>query len=148
MAPLFGERTADAGDQGGLGLRGSDPAVASTPPDGAADRDVTMTPGMPVILGSLDSEIIRHVVREHADELRFCYASELRRTPGISGKVTMKWVINDEGKVAQAATAQTEMNNANVESCLAARIKGWVFPRPKGGGIAVVNYPFRFKPSG
>lgn len=63
--------------------------------------------------------------------IRSCYASELRRTPGITGKVTMKWVINGEGKVAQAATAQTEMNNANVESCLAARIKSWCSRSPR-----------------
>ena len=40
------------------------------------------------------------------------------------------------------------MKNANVENCLASRIKTWVFPKPKGGGIVIVNYPFVFKQSG
>jgi hypothetical protein len=60
----------------------------------------------------------------------------------------MKWVINGEGKVMQATTAETQMKNANVENCLASRIKTWVFPKPKGGGIVIVNYPFVFKQSG
>jgi len=112
------------------------------------DRDISMTTGTPVILGSLDPEIIRRIVREHAGQIRYCYESELSRTPGIYGKIIMKWVINGEGKVMQATTAETQMKNANVESCLASRIKGWVFPKPKGGGIVIVNYPFVFKQSG
>ncbi|HEY1099572.1 MAG TPA: AgmX/PglI C-terminal domain-containing protein, partial [Myxococcota bacterium] len=112
------------------------------------DRDISMTTGTPVILGSLDPEIIRRIVREHAGQIRYCYESELTRTPGIFGKIIMKWVINGEGKVMQATTAETQMKNANVENCLASRIKGWVFPKPKGGGIVIVNYPFVFKQSG
>jgi hypothetical protein len=112
------------------------------------DRDVTMTQGTPVILGSLDPEIIRRIVREHAGQIKYCYEKELTRTPGIYGKIVMKWVINGEGKVTQSAVAETQMKNSNVEGCLATKIKTWVFPKPKGGGIVVVNYPFVFKQSG
>ena len=112
------------------------------------DRDVTMTQGTPTILGSLDPEIVRHVVREHAGQLRSCYESELTRTPGISGKVIMKWLINGDGRVMQAQVAETQMKNANVEDCLATRIKTWSFPKPKGGGIVVVTYPFVFQQPG
>jgi FHA domain len=113
-----------------------------------SDRDVTMTTGTPVIMGSLDKEIIRRIVQEHASQIRYCYEKELTRTPGIFGKIVMKWVINGEGKVTQAQTAETQMRNANVEGCLATKIKTWVFPKPKGGGIVIVNYPFVFKQSG
>jgi len=120
--------------EGGLGKKG--------------DRDISMTTGTPVILGSLDPEIIRRIVREHAGQIRYCYESELTRTPGLYGKIVMKWVINGEGKVMQATPAESQMKNANVENCLASRIKTWVFPKPKGGGIVIVNYPFVFKQSG
>jgi hypothetical protein len=113
-----------------------------------SDRDISITTGTPVILGSLDPEIIRRIVREHAGQIRYCYESELTRTPGIYGKIVMKWVINGEGRVMQATPAESQMKNANVESCLASRIKTWVFPKPKGGGIVIVNYPFVFKQSG
>jgi hypothetical protein len=112
------------------------------------DRDVTMTQGTPVILGSLDPEIIRRIVREHASQIRYCYESELTRTPGILGKIVMKWVINGEGRVMQAQVAETQMKNANVENCLATKIKTWLFPKPKGGGMVIVNYPFVFKQGG
>ncbi len=120
--------------EGGLGKKG--------------DRDISMTTGTPTILGSLDPEIIRRIVREHGGQIRYCYETELTRTPGLYGKIVMKWVINGEGKVMQATKAESQMNNANVENCLASRIKTWVFPKPKGGGIVVVNYPFVFKQGG
>ncbi len=138
--PLFG--------QGGKGLVGNGNV------DGAADAcvgkpsagDVTM--GTPVVLGSLDPDLITRTVHEHAGQIRTCYESELSRTPGISGRIIMRWVISGEGNVVRAATAETQMNSAKVEACLASSINGWVFPRPKGGGIAIVNYPFTFKPAG
>lgn len=126
--------TGYGGAEGGLGNK--------------TDRDISMTPGTPVILGSLDPEIIRRIVREHAGQIKYCYEKELTRTPGIYGKIVMKWVINGEGRVNQSAVAETQMKNSNVEGCLATKIKTWVFPKPKGGGIVVVNYPFVFKQSG
>jgi len=36
------------------------------------------------------------------------------------------------------------MNNASVETCVTRRIAQWIFPKPKGGGMVVVKYPFIF----
>jgi hypothetical protein len=174
-AALGGIDGARIGAVGGLGLRGGAPGGGGTGLNtlsggkvgtrgrgsgdlsygsgegglgGKVDRDVSMTQGTPVILGSLDKEIIRRIVQEHASQIRYCYEKELTRTPGIYGKVKMKWVINGEGKVTQSQTEETQMKNANVENCLATKIKTWVFPKPKGGGIVIVSYPFVFKQSG
>ncbi len=175
LGGIDGGRVGASAGMGGLGLRGGGPGGGGTGINtlgtgkigtrgrgsgeagygsgegglgGKTDRDVTMTQGTPVILGSLDKEIIRRIVQEHASQIRYCYEKELTRTPGIFGKIVVKWVINGEGKVTQAQTAETQMRNANVEGCLATKIKTWVFPKPKGGGIVIVNYPFVFKQSG
>lgn len=175
LGGIEGGKVAAGYGSGGLGLRGGGPGGGGTGLNtlgtgkigtrgrgsgeagygsgegglgGKVDRDVTMTTGTPVIMGSLDKEIIRRIVQEHASQIRYCYEKELTRTPGIFGKIVMKWVINGEGKVTQAQTAETQMKNANVEGCLATKIKTWVFPKPKGGGIVIVNYPFVFKQSG
>ena len=175
LGGIDGGRVGASAGMGGLGLRGGGPGGGGTGVNtlgtgkigtrgrgsgeagygsgegglgGKTDRDVTMTQGTPVILGSLDKEIIRRIVQEHASQIRYCYEKELTRTPGIFGKIVMKWVINGEGKVTQAQTAETQMRNANVEGCLATKIKTWVFPKPKGGGIVIVNYPFVFKQGG
>lgn len=112
------------------------------------DREPVITQGTPVIYGSLDKEIIRRVVRENMAQIKYCYERELTRTPGLYGKVTMKWIINGNGKVSKASVAETQMKNKTVEDCMARRIRGWNFPKPKGGGIVVVTYPFVFKKSG
>ena len=175
LGGIDGAKVATGYGQGGLGLRGGGPGGGGTgvatlgtgkigtrgrgsgeggygSSEGGlgakADHDVGMTMGKETVLGSLDPEIIRRIVREHAGQIRYCYERELTRSPGIYGKIVMKWVINGEGKVTQATTAETQMRNANVEGCLATKIKTWVFPKPKGGGIVIVNYPFVFKQGG
>ena len=109
---------------------------------------MTISQGKPVILGSLDKEIIRRVVREHMAQIRYCYEKELNRTPGLKGKVVQKWVISASGSVQSATVAQTTMKNRAVESCMSRKIRSWKFPKPKGGGIVIVNYPFIFKQAG
>ena len=37
---------------------------------------------------------------------------------------------------------------AEVERCIGAKIRTWKFPKPKGGGIVIVRYPFVFKRTG
>lgn len=112
------------------------------------DRDVRISQGKPLIVGSLDKEIIRRVVREHMAQIKYCYERELTRSPGLYGKIIMKWVINGNGSVSRATVASTTMKNKQVEGCIASKIRTWRFPKPKGGGIVIVNYPFVFKQSG
>lgn len=118
---------------GGLGKKGS--------------SDVQISSSEAVIVG-YDKELVRRVVHSHHAQLRYCYESELVRNPTMSGKITVKWVIGSQGAVTQVSTVGSTLNNARVESCLNARVKSWNFPPPKGGGIAVVTYPFVFRPSG
>ena len=70
------------------------------------------------------------------------------REPGLQGKVGVKFVIGAQGMVQTAQVAESSLNNKNVESCILTRVKSWSFPKPKGGGIVIVTYPFIFKQSG
>lgn len=103
--------------------------------------------GKPIISGSLDREIIRRIIRQHRAEYRYCYEKELQQKPDLNGKISVKFTIAGNGAVIAAKVVDSSMGNRNVESCIVKRIKRWVFPEPKGGGIVVVTYPFIFKPS-
>lgn len=96
-------------------------------------------------LGSLDPEVIRKVVREHAGQIRWCYENLLTRAPDVSGKLTISWVIDETGTVVKAQ-AEHELH-PEVDACVMSRILSWKFPKPTGGGFVVVSYPFVFKPS-
>ncbi|RAL22927.1 hypothetical protein DL240_08525 [Lujinxingia litoralis] len=111
------------------------------------DREVRqpkIVPGRPAVQGSLDREIIQRVVRQHRREMQHCYEQELQRNPNLAGRVTVRWVISPTGSVTVASIAETSLNNSGVEQCMTQRIRRWVFPEPKGGGIVNVNYPFNF----
>lgn len=111
------------------------------------ERDVSISVGRPIIMGSLSMEIIRRVIRSHRDQIKYCYSKELTRNPNLTGKVSVKFTISPEGYVQQANVSKTTLRNAAVERCICQKIRTWKFPEPKGGGIVIVNYPFILKPT-
>jgi hypothetical protein len=40
------------------------------------------------------------------------------------------------------------MGNARVENCIVQAVRRWEFPKPLGGGIVIVSYPFVLTPAG
>jgi hypothetical protein len=113
-----------------------------------ADREPTVVIDAGTVTGSLDPELIRQVVRSHAGQIRYCYERELTTTPGLGGKIVMKWVIAGNGAVMSASAVDNQMKNSAVAACLVSRVQGWTFPLPRGGGVVVVTYPFVFKQAG
>lgn len=104
-------------------------------------------PGKPIVSGALDKETIRRVIRRHRNEYKYCYEKQLNVKRDLNGKIIVKFTISGNGSVIAASVEETTMNDSAVENCLVGKIRRWVFPAPKGGGIVVVKYPFIFKPS-
>jgi hypothetical protein len=115
---------------------------------GKKSADISIAASEPEITGSIDRELIRRVVRSHLDQLRYCYDVQLTKNPKLSGKVAVKWVVTEQGSVSSSVVVQTTTGNNELDTCVAGRVLTWVFPKPKGGGVAVVTYPFVFKEPG
>ncbi|HZY01951.1 MAG TPA: AgmX/PglI C-terminal domain-containing protein, partial [Anaeromyxobacteraceae bacterium] len=173
---MFGPVVGDSYGLGGLGLKGSGTggggqgqtigigAVGTKGRGGGlgsygtgvgglgkkSDRDVSIQAGTAAVVGSIDKELIRKVIQEHAAQIRYCYEQELQRDPKLEGKVSIRWVINSEGRVqgTQVDGGATTMQNGQVHRCMMDRIASWEFPKPKGGGIAVITYPWILRSSG
>jgi hypothetical protein len=96
-------------------------------------------------LGGLDKSLIAAVVQSNIGQIKHCYERQLIVDPNIYGKVVAGWTIDKDGLVSLSNIKKTTMNNKAVETCIAARIKSWTFPKPKGGGTVLVSYPFLFK---
>ncbi|OGQ24430.1 MAG: hypothetical protein A2138_05120 [Deltaproteobacteria bacterium RBG_16_71_12] len=110
------------------------------------DRDVAVVAQDNLtITGTLDREIIRRVVREHQAQVRYCYERALQRRRGLSGKLTAHFTIGAAGTVV-AARADGGALGTDVASCVDAKVRGWRFPAPRGGGVVVVSYPFVLLP--
>ena len=101
-------------------------------------------PAAMVSMGSLDRSLIHKVVRANRGQVRWCHEYQLQEFPSLQGRVTVKFVIAPTGTVATSTVAQSTVNNSALEACLAGRVRTWKFPKPKGGGVVIVTYPFDF----
>ena len=72
---------------------------------------------------------------------------ELARDPSLYGKVTVQFVIDGTGRVADALVHETSMGSEPVESCIVGHVRRWTFPAPQGGSTVQVTYPYVFRSS-
>jgi hypothetical protein len=107
-----------------------------------------VVPGTAEVRGSLDKEIIRRIIRRHINEVKFCYERELVKNAGLVGRVMIQFTIAGNGNVVTSMVQASTMNNPPVEMCIAQAVRRWEFPKPQGGGIVVVTYPFVLKAAG
>lgn len=138
---------AGIGTIGRLGGGGAGAVYGSGVGLGAAHERSVIGIETPTIEGALAPELIKKVINENKNQVRYCYEVELQRNQNLEGRVMVRWVISATGAVAQVLIKDSTIKNANVENCLLGKIKGWKFPPPAGGGTVEVNYPFVFKAS-
>ncbi len=127
------------------GLSPGRPPRARTPRAGR--RQPKVVPLEPRVAPGLEREEVRRVIRRHRAQYRACYEKRLQAVRGLNGKIVMRFVVGQSGRVVAAAVESSTMKDAQVEGCLRRRMMHWHFPRPVGGGTVAVRYPFLFKPS-
>ena len=96
----------------------------------------------------MDKDVVDTIVRQRKDRIRLCYERQLNFKPSLSGKLTVQFVIGKEGKVLQATLSEDTMKDDAVRNCLLSEVKTWNFPKPSGGGVVTVDYPFVFESGG
>lgn len=143
----FGEGTLGTGRFGTLGHGGTGHNYGGGSVGALAGRRPrvpTITGSVAHVRGSLDKDIIRRVVRLHMNEVKYCYDQELVKKSSLDGRIAVQFVISPLGQVLSSVLQSTTMNNLHVEKCVVDAVKRWAFPKPDGGGIAIVSYPFNF----
>lgn len=99
-----------------------------------------------ITMGSLDRSLIDEVIKRNMNRIRYCYQRELAKNASLAGKISMKFTIAGDGSVSSSSVKSSSMGNASVESCLQKTFMQLDFPKPRGGGIVIVSYPFMFDP--
>ena len=99
-----------------------------------------------VVLGSMDPELLRKILREYLPQFRHCYQKELEyHSDEISGVIDLRFRINGSG---QATKVNIKTKNAQFSrkgtGCMASVLKLIDFPKPKGGGVVDVRQPLNF----
>jgi hypothetical protein len=68
------------------------------------------------------------------------------KEPYPAGRVVTRMLIADTGKVIGSCIARTTLTQAEAEACIAEAVLKWEFPKPAGGGVVIVDYPFGLVP--
>ncbi len=125
-----------SGTGSGYGVGGGRGPRTSKPPSTSIGQPTTSDV-------SLDKAIIRRYIKRNIQKLTYCYEKELLVTAKLTGTVTAKFTIGVDGLVVSSTASGL---TANVDGCVANVIRAIEFPKPKGGGVVNVSYPFTFKP--
>ncbi|KFE69940.1 AgmX/PglI C-terminal domain-containing protein [Hyalangium minutum] len=136
---------------GGLGTKGDGRGTGGhggIDLGGKGKATTRIVPGKTTVVGGLDKDVIAKIIRQHQNEIKYCYESELNKNPSLAGKVAVAFTIDPTGAVADANVTETTLNSSTAENCMLARIRRWKFPEPKGGGVVAVTYPWLFSPAG
>jgi hypothetical protein len=115
------------------------------PPLPEKSKGPRITPGSAAVRGALSTDTIKKVIKKHYNQYKYCYEKQLVQNPTLEGKVTLSFVIAADGKVSEVYIIETTIKNTSLELCMVRTAKRMVFPKPRGGGIVVVKYPFLFK---
>ncbi|HET6149773.1 MAG TPA: AgmX/PglI C-terminal domain-containing protein [Polyangia bacterium] len=135
-----------AGGGGGDGWRHGDKVAGLRNRD--HPREPALSTGPLVVKGGLDREIIRRIIRRRLNEVKFCYEQALVTQPGLGGRVLVRFAIAPTGQVLSSVVESSTLGNPRVELCTAQAVRRWEFPRPTGGGMVMVSYPFVMAPAG
>ncbi|MBX7117206.1 MAG: AgmX/PglI C-terminal domain-containing protein [Myxococcaceae bacterium] len=114
---------------------------------GAAAAEKSSDGGSEVVVeGGLDKGAIRSVIKAGVPSIRQCYETSLLQQSKLGeGKVELKLVISASGRVSKAVVNTSTLADPPTEQCMVSVASTWEFPKPKGGGVVIVKYPFVFK---
>lgn len=121
-------------------------AWVSNTPDGPPDAP----PPSDTMLGAIPKELVASTLRKALPAIRSCYEKGLTKQPTLAGKVMASFRIGADGTVDNAHEAPGEgppFPDPKVTECILKQIRALRFPKPNGGGVVKVKYPFVFTPA-
>ena len=120
----------------------------SSGPQGLSSKsgiDTTYQDPKTVVLGSMDPELLRKILKEYLPQFRHCYQKELENNEAAKGVIDLQFRINGNGSVSKINILSKKAKFSRAGSgCMANVLKLIDFPRPKGGGVVDVKQPLNF----
>lgn len=99
-----------------------------------------------VVLGSMDPELLRRILREYIPQFRHCYQQELiSHDEKIKGIIDLNFTIDANGKVSRYDIRVKDAQFSKKGTNCMGNVLGLIdFPKPKGGGVVDVRQPLNF----
>lgn len=115
--------------------------------DYKVDKKISIRYRKPKVQGDLSAIEIGRTVKAHHDDLIACGGKIPKNGSFGMGKVEIKFIISGTGAVQMATTYSSKIKMPEIENCLKQTVRGWTFPKPKGGGIVIVTLPLLVTPN-
>ena len=116
------------------------------------ERDEKPVPGSPApaltrepVSSNIDSAGVTKVINVSRAAIKRCYDRALMSNPQLKGKLSVKIVINQQGRVDSTEIVDDSLHDAEVSKCVRGVIGRLRFPKP-ADGTATVTFPFAFDP--
>lgn len=133
-AASIGQLATTGGGKVGLGAK-TEVRVAGHVSAEAADVDSS----------EVDQGKLGAFVRARMGLIKACYENALKRNPGLTGRVSIRFTILETGALVDVVAAQSSLAAGDVAACITSTMRGWRTPfRPSGP--VTVEYPFVFQP--
>ena len=98
-----------------------------------------------VVLGLMDPELLRQILREYMPQFRHCYQKELLRNDKVQGVIHLKFRIISQGRIKNAAVQSKRAQfSQKGRQCMLKVLSLIPFPSPKGKGVVDINQPLNF----
>jgi TonB family protein len=140
---LRGSGLGAVGAGGGAGGSGAGRGVQRTAV--AIADDGVETGGDGAAASGRDSRSLMATVQRYVAGIKFCYDNSLKKTPGLSGKITLQMDIAASGAVTSVEPVDDSMGNAALARCILSQVQGWKFVAIPAGTVRF-TLPLVFSP--
>lgn len=94
----------------------------------------------------IDQQKLGGFVRARMAAIKACYENQLKRNPGLKGRIRIRFTILETGGLADIAAIENTLGSPEVAACILGTMRSWRTPfRPNG--TVQVEYPFVFSAS-
>lgn len=100
--------------------------------------------GNVVVTGPLMVDVVQRHVDDHRDDVQSCHRLEQAHAASRWGSVTLRFTIDETGRVSDVHVYESTLYSRDLESCIAHAIGAFEFPRPGSGGLITVLLPISF----
>jgi outer membrane biosynthesis protein TonB len=91
----------------------------------------------------IDQAKLGGFVRARMGAIKACYENQLKRNPGLKGRIRVRFTILETGGLTDIVAADNTVGSAEVAACIVGTMRTWRTPfRPSG--TVTVEYPFVF----
>lgn len=105
-----------------------------------------MTPALSSATAFSDKHDSKKRIEKNQAEFRACYNEALKTNPDLHGSLTLKWDINETGKVVKAEAVNSTFNLPQMETCMIEHLKKIRFAPAPAAQIVHASHPFLYMP--